>query len=303
MSFSGSGSFLKSSDALANPSRASVQKKLALPPDQELARAISDKNLGVHNLSLSRQNSQKQANRPSLQSEKVRASTATQSDKIVHDLATEQLIKYSRTVRRNQTNASFSGRNITLWTKSVPHPKKCDTIREFRFKLRVLQIVLAIGCFIALALASFSVNYSSTALGVSGMSITCLTAISSVFASFANIVAYLIPAFFGIPPHRHQRISRVECFVDLIFAGLWISSSSAMAYYGQCPRETLSWDTIKVMCIPWDVCMAFGYLAGINFAVSFWLGVMDLREFGFATPFTRGNWQVFDDDDNAVHAT
>ncbi|KAI8814593.1 hypothetical protein BJ742DRAFT_270036 [Cladochytrium replicatum] len=225
-----------------------------------------------------------------------------------------------------------STRAMVFFTVRVPQPKKSEVVREKRFIVRLCQLIMAIASFVCLASATFDVNYSSAIIAYSGINLNCLTSLSSMFVSFAGMFVYFFPAFLGIPPHRHPRFSRVEIGVDLIYCGFWLFASSALAFFGKCPHEiyqTLSgtksnstslisprltlasrslldpeWNVFTSLenkifgstptCLPWNLCMVFGYICSVLFAVSFSLGVRDQWKNGGKSEglqrMPRGTW-------------
>ncbi|KAJ3394367.1 hypothetical protein HDU92_006946 [Lobulomyces angularis] len=176
--------------------------------------------------------------------------------------------------------------NIFLYTRSTPKPLISDTMKE----ARIFQLVFAIGAFTNLAIVSVAVNdgfYSD--LSLSGLSIMCLVAISALLVSFSSLFVYSYPAFLGVPPHRHKRFSRVEVMVDLLYVGLWLSSSTAMAFYNP-PDGTITifndgvrkdFNRRQILETPnWKICWAFGYLSAFMFSTTFIQGVRDIYFYG-----------------------
>ncbi|RKO91878.1 hypothetical protein BDK51DRAFT_27139 [Blyttiomyces helicus] len=190
---------------------------------------------------------------------------------------------------------------LLVFTRAVPLPRRMETVSEWRFLLRLTQMLFAGGAFASLSTASFNVNYTSAVLGVSGINLMCFTSISSIFASIACLIVYCFPAFLGIPPHRHPRFSRVEVAIDFLFLGLWIAAPTVLVVYGQCPRHAFSTSPNSISCLPWNMCTAFGYAAVAAFLGTFTMGVRDLRKFGFfaqtasGTMFARGSWKEWAD--------
>ncbi|KAI8808603.1 hypothetical protein BJ742DRAFT_274766 [Cladochytrium replicatum] len=225
-----------------------------------------------------------------------------------------------------------STRAIIFFTRRVPQPKKSEVVREKRFIVRLCQLIMAIASFVCLASAAFDVNYSSAIIAFSGINLNCLTSLSSMFVSYAGMFVYFFPVFLGIPPHRHPRFSRVEICVDLIYCGFWLFASSTLAFFGRCPHEiyqTLSgtksnstplisprlaltsrsvivkqWNIFTSLeknifgntptCLPWNLCMVFGYICSVLFAVSFAMGARDQWKNGGKSEghvwMPRGTW-------------
>ncbi|KNC95966.1 uncharacterized protein SPPG_08571 [Spizellomyces punctatus DAOM BR117] len=191
-----------------------------------------------------------------------------------------------------------SGTHLLLYTRAVPLPKRFETITEYRFLMRMTQLLLAGAAFASLATASFNVNYTSAVLAVSGINLMCFTSISSIFVSFGCILVYCFPAFIGVPPHRHPRFSRVEVAVDLVYVGFWIAAPSVLVWYGKCPRLAFSTAPDAVSCLPWNMCTAFGYACAALFLGTLTMGVRDLKRFGFwdlgrgnGVMWARGSWK------------
>ncbi|KAJ1539553.1 hypothetical protein HK096_000642, partial [Nowakowskiella sp. JEL0078] len=173
----------------------------------------------------------------------------------------------------------------------------------------------SVGSFISLASATFDVNYTSAVIGISGFNLTCLVSLSSMFVSFACMFVYLFPAFLGISPSRHPRISRVEVVVDFVYIGFWLSAASALALFGRCPQfftnpgsnsaSGFDWKGFlgaRWGCLPWNLCLALGYVCAILHVATFTIGVNDLQRFGWGKArsnlsgnggeiWTRGTWK------------
>ncbi|KAJ3315743.1 hypothetical protein HDU76_002129 [Blyttiomyces sp. JEL0837] len=193
---------------------------------------------------------------------------------------------------------------IRFYTKQTPLPRWIDTAREIRFVLRVLQICFAIGAFASLAVTIFKSNFKSSILALGGVNMMCFTSISSTCVSAACIVVYLFPAYMGIAPHRHYRMSRVELGIDILWLGNWLGASAALSTFGNaCPQELYP----DKPCIPWDVSLSFGYAAAVSFFVTSLMGFVDLKAHGWGFDIedrpvgARGGWKdstvVIDDDD------
>ncbi|KAJ3218013.1 hypothetical protein HK099_005279 [Clydaea vesicula] len=176
-----------------------------------------------------------------------------------------------------------------LYTRSVPKPLIQDTIKETRFKIRLIQLILGIASFTGLAIATVRVNYAPPVLGSYGVDFMCLTSLSSCFL-------YLVPAFLNVPPHRHPRFSRIEVIVDLIYCGLWIAASLKLASSGNCPRKFLDIDVSEedISCLSWNICFGLGFLSALTYIFTFSMGTRDIWTHGWfgTVEFigTRGNW-------------
>ncbi|KXS16789.1 hypothetical protein M427DRAFT_55126 [Gonapodya prolifera JEL478] len=197
---------------------------------------------------------------------------------------------------------------LLIFTKSIPPPNPLATMRELRFVFRAVQLCVAIGSFISLSLSSFDVNYPSTLIGTSGINFMCATSVSSMMVSISCMFLYLFPHLLGIPPVRHPRFSRVEVATDLFWIAFWIAASTVGAVFGNCPRKFF--DPITKdnnSCVPWNLSMILGYLTAVMFAVTFTMGVVDLKKYGwgYATGkfsanegwvgWARGSWASHSD--------
>jgi len=187
-----------------------------------------------------------------------------------------------------------------LYTRSVPKPQPINTVKELRTVLRLVQLAVAIGAFVSLALSTVIVNYSYAVLSVSGVNFMCLVSLSSMFVSFSCIFLYFYPSFLGVPPHRHSRFSRIEVIVDLLYIGFWLSSSSALAFFGvsTCPRKIFRPDSNDLTCLSWNLCFGCGYVCALLFGATFIMGVRDLWLHGWFGSGTnavfqgaRGSWK------------
>ncbi|KAJ3355028.1 hypothetical protein HDU83_004199 [Entophlyctis luteolus] len=166
---------------------------------------------------------------------------------------------------------------ITFWTKQTPLPTIGETIKEYRFILRMFQLSFVIGkegSFASLSVGTFRADFFTSVLDAAGISFMAFICISAAFLSFSWLVVYTNPSNLGIPPHRHPRISRIELILDMAFVALWFSACVNMA------------DKISIACsnasdsrhcLSWDLGLAFGYASGAAFAASAILGVCDIR--------------------------
>ncbi|KAJ3092059.1 hypothetical protein HK102_011123 [Quaeritorhiza haematococci] len=206
-----------------------------------------------------------------------------------------------------------------LYTRSVPTPKFKEVRRQYRFMIRLAQLVIAAGSFVSLAISTFNVNYSYAILGVSGVNLTVLVAISSMLVSCACIFLYRFPAFLGVPPHRHLRFSRIECAVDFVYIAFWLAAASTVALYRRCPRVSFNLnfnfnfssrdnDKAEESCLPWYMCFSLGYLCAALFGGTFVMGVKDLwehglfRQGGYTYMGTRGSWRDWGNEQTAATA-
>ncbi|KAI9090014.1 hypothetical protein DFS34DRAFT_654297 [Phlyctochytrium arcticum] len=210
----------------------------------------------------------------------------------------EQISSQRNPPSRPELMPRKSGTHLLLYTRAVPLPKRFETITEYRFLMRMTQLLLAGAAFASLATASFNVNYTSAVLAVSGINLMCFTSISSLFVSFGCILVYCFPAFIGVPPHRHPRFSRVEVAVDFVYLGFWTAAPSVLVWYGKCPRLAFSTAADAVSCLPWNMCTAFGYACAALFLGTLSMGLRDLKRYGFfgmgkgnGVMWARGSWK------------
>ena len=98
-----------------------------------------------------------------------------------------------------------SATQLFLYTKSVPTPKLRDTIRTFRFMVRLAQVSIAIAAFTSAAYGAFRFDYPYHVLGSSGISFMMLTSISSVVS--CNLI-------FGMRTESHSIL--IQFFNSLI---------------------------------------------------------------------------------------
>jgi len=116
--------------------------------------------------------------------------------------------------------------------------------------------------------------------------------------SFSCMFLYTSPVLLSVPPSRHWRFSRVEVVLDVLFLGIWVGASSVIAWFGDCPRHILEPPSKNVSCVPWNLCMALGYLCCGLFLLTFFLGIRDLRTFGWGyrvgtvNGIGRGHWSA-----------
>ncbi|KAI9005340.1 hypothetical protein BC832DRAFT_483427 [Gaertneriomyces semiglobifer] len=196
-----------------------------------------------------------------------------------------------------------SGTHLLLYTRAVPLPRRFETITEYRFLMRMTQLLLAGAAFASLATASFNVNYTSAVLAVSGINLMCFTSISSIFVSIGCIIVYCFPAFIGVPPHRHPRFSRVEIGVDAIYVGFWIAAPSVLVWYGKCPRLAFSTQPDELAsCLPWNMCTIFGYACAVLFMGTLVMGLRDIKKHGLwssgrgnGVMWAKGTWAEWAD--------
>jgi hypothetical protein len=99
----------------------------------------------------------------------------------------------------------------------------------------------------------------------------------------AGLLIYLFPARFYISPQSYPKFSRLEVFFDVFFVIAWAVASSTMASHGLCPE--IFFESLKTgnPCLPWNLSLAFGYLAAILFFTTSFLGIVDLFRHGFKT--------------------
>jgi hypothetical protein len=118
---------------------------------------------------------------------------------------------------------------------------------------------------------------------------------------------YSFPKFLGIPPHRHQRVSKVEYTFDLILSIGWFVGASQLATFAQCPSYTKRINSITSVfeyvdnstrfCPTLIVTIAIGYLAGATYLNQFVSGIRgkghesDTKQVGKHIMFARGNWK------------
>ncbi|TPX36211.1 hypothetical protein SmJEL517_g01503 [Synchytrium microbalum] len=179
--------------------------------------------------------------------------------------------------------------NPKLFTKAVNPPTLIDTFRETRFRIRVMQLLSASISFASLAASVYSATFTSAPIQGSGMTFMTSVSISSMIISAACMLLYLCPASLKIPPHRHPRFSRVEVTADFIYVLFWLGAALAMASSGQCPPTSSRAYLISSVCFPWNLCMAFGIVSAVLFAVTYGMGLFDLKKYGFATSGIHGN--------------
>ena len=185
-----------------------------------------------------------------------------------------------------------------LYTRSIPKPLFKDTIKETRTILRLTQLSISFGSFVALAASTFVTEFRSNVLAVSGVNFMCLVTLSSIFVSFSAAFLYFFPAFLGVMPHRHFRFSRIEVIVDLIYVGFWLFASSTMAVFGKCPANFFTKDIYfgQNNCLSWNLCFGLGFLCCALYSYTFVLGVKDLYDHGLFNVRTavfqgaRGSW-------------
>ncbi|KAI8929217.1 hypothetical protein BC831DRAFT_444397 [Entophlyctis helioformis] len=198
--------------------------------------------------------------------------------------------------------------HLLVYTKASPLPSILQTVREVRFVLRFFQLVLSAGAFIGIGIASFDGQYTSAIQGMSGINALCLTSISSVFVSLCCMFLYAFPGMMGVPPHRHGCFSRVEVAIDVVFVGLWLGSSTKIAMFGKCPRESfvlapngsgiLTIMETSYACGSWMFTILSAYAAMSLFLATLAMGVYDLKRQDRADiaerhnmiMFARGNW-------------
>ena len=116
---------------------------------------------------------------------------------------------------------------------------------------------------------------------------------------------YSFPGFLGIPPHRHDRVSRVETSFDGIITCLWIIATVQLAIYGSCPNQKaeLISNAIVYLDISAKYCptlQATLVLGGIAALLFFWRFIDGIRDqysrkeskpVGNHVMFARGSWK------------
>ena len=116
---------------------------------------------------------------------------------------------------------------------------------------------------------------------------------------------YSCPGFLGIPPHRHQRVSRVETSFDGIVTCLWIIATTQLAIYGYCPNQKA--EIISNMIVYLDISSKYCptlqatlILGGIAILLYLWRFIDGIRDqfsrqeterLGKHIMFARGSWK------------
>ncbi|KNE59383.1 hypothetical protein AMAG_03669 [Allomyces macrogynus ATCC 38327] len=187
--------------------------------------------------------------------------------------------------------------HLFLSTQRTQYATRTSTARTLRFLLRVAQLAGGLMALTALYVATFDVNYTSTAIGLSGVNLASLTSVTSVVVSLTHLVTLLFPAVVGIVPARERHVSPVELALDGIYAGLWGIAAGMQAAYGSCPRYLFrsaganspeaalfaamspaeQAKLVNVDCLPWNLCWAFGFGLAALYLMSASLGVKSWR--------------------------
>ncbi|KAJ3366027.1 hypothetical protein GGF32_007527 [Allomyces javanicus] len=177
--------------------------------------------------------------------------------------------------------------HLFLSTQRTQYQSKLVTMRSSRFLLRALQLAGGIAALVCLYSATFVVNFTSTSIGISGINLASLTAVSSVVLSVTALFILLLPSWVGVAPAREHCISPVEIVLDGIYAVLWISAAAIQGAYGTCPQllfrsssvtpeadlfahlsETQRAQLSDLSCVPWNVSWAVGLAVGVLYLVT-----------------------------------
>ncbi|KNE59126.1 hypothetical protein AMAG_03463 [Allomyces macrogynus ATCC 38327] len=181
--------------------------------------------------------------------------------------------------------------HLFLSTQRTQYQSKLVTMRSPRFLLRALQLAGGIAALVCLYSATFVVNFTSTSIGISGINLASLTAVSSVVLSVTAIFILLLPSWVGVAPARERSVSPVEIVLDGIYAVLWISAAAIQAAYGTCPQllfrsssvtpeadlfahlsETQRAQLSDLSCVPWNLSWAVGLAVGVLYLVTCTIG-------------------------------
>ncbi|KNE57950.1 hypothetical protein AMAG_04784 [Allomyces macrogynus ATCC 38327] len=177
--------------------------------------------------------------------------------------------------------------HLFLSTQRTQYQSKLVTMQSPRFLLRALQLAGGIAALVCLYSATFVVNFTSTSIGISGINLASLTAVSSVVLSVTAIFILLLPTWVGVAPARERSVSPVEIVLDGIYAALWIAAAAIQAAYGTCPQllfrsssvtpeanlfahlsETQRAQLSDLSCVPWNVSWAVGLAVGVLYLVT-----------------------------------
>ncbi|KAJ3376188.1 hypothetical protein GGF31_000255 [Allomyces arbusculus] len=177
--------------------------------------------------------------------------------------------------------------HLFLSTQRTQYQSKLVTMRSSRFLLRALQLAGGIAALVCLYSATFVVNFTSTSIGISGINLASLTAVSSVVLSVTALFILLLPSWVGVAPARERSISPVEILLDGIYAALWLTAAAVQAAYGTCPQllfrsssvtpeaalfahlsESQRAQLTDLSCVPWNVSWAVGLAVGVLYLVT-----------------------------------
>ncbi|KAI9221837.1 hypothetical protein BC828DRAFT_379952 [Blastocladiella britannica] len=186
--------------------------------------------------------------------------------------------------------------HLFLSTQRTQYRTRWATFRTPRFLLRMVQLVVSAVTVATLYEATFNVNYTSTAISLSGINLASLTTVTSVVLSMTHVYALMFPKSVGIAPQDERTYSPVEIVMDSLYCGLFLLSSSLQAAVGTCPRylirigntpESAAFskltaaqqaELLGVGCLPWNLSWCFGYLTAILYGVTAWLGLKAWRK-------------------------
>lgn len=192
-----------------------------------------------------------------------------------------------------------------LYTRSVPIPTKRETVLDRRLLLRLAQVMTSLGPLFAVVFQNMDIDDNMKKTLFREMEFVWSTSVFCIFYSVCCMFVYFLPSKFGIPPHRHKRISPVEIMFDVLFTIVWfitsiISMVNVKGGYNSSDNTYEDENDSFLANENWLVCTTCGYVLTSLHLITVILGALDLRKYGprfdpNTRTYAKCSWQKWKD--------